>query len=93
MPYFDFDHPDWKDSGGPTPLSWRFGQYRRWHPDFDYLYEVRINGRLAMAPCLRFTEEEEKRLIVRPAHQNTENPQHRIADCGDISDKEQESKE
>lgn len=93
MPYFNFDYSDGEDSGGPTPLSWRFGKYLRWHPDLDFLYEVRINGELVLMTCLRFTEEEEERLIVRPHHQNPENPPPRIADGDGISDNLPESKE
>jgi hypothetical protein len=71
MPEFVDPRPEWKDSEGPTPLSWRFGLYRRWHPDLDFLYEVRINGSLAWAPCLRFTSEEKKDLVVCLAPENT----------------------
>lgn len=93
MPEFIDPRPEWKDSEGPPPLSWRFGLYRRWNPDLNFLYEVRINGSLAWAPCLRFTDEEEVRLIVRPHHQNPEHPQPHIADCSRTSDRLQEPAE
>jgi hypothetical protein len=70
MPKLSFN-PEWKDSGGPTPLSWRFGAYRRWHPTLDFLYEIRKDGQIQWAPCLRFTPLEEKALIVRRGHQCT----------------------
>lgn len=80
MPYFDFDHHDWKDSGGPTPPSRCFGEYRRWHPDLSFLSELRVNGELGGGPCQRFTPDEEKLLIVHPAHQNPEHAQNHTVD-------------
>ena len=90
MPEFVFN-PDLKDSGRPTPLSWRFGEYRRWHPTHDFLYEIREHGTLAWAACLRFKDDET--VVVHPHHQNPENPQNRIAECNCTSDKLQEPAE
>lgn len=74
-----FFNPEWKDSGGPTPLSWRFGEHRRWHPTLDFLYEVRVHGKVAWGPCLRFADAD---VIteVRPAHQNRKRLQKHTCD-------------
>jgi hypothetical protein len=78
VPYFDFNHPDWEDSGGPTPLLWRFGEYRRWHRTLDFLYEIRKDGQLMWGPALRFTAEEAA--TIHPVHQNLPHPQnHTVA--------------
>jgi hypothetical protein len=67
LPYLYFGS---EDSDGPTPYSWRFGSYRRWHPDLSFLYEIKgVTGR-AWASCLRFTEEEMESLRDLPAPQN-----------------------
>jgi len=60
--YFDEKY----DSEGLTPFSWRFGKYLRWHPIFDFLYEVRRDGQLIWASCLGFSKDEVT--AVRPAH-------------------------
>jgi hypothetical protein len=71
--------PEWTDIGGPTPLSWRFGLYRRWHPDFDFLYEINVGEKVSFGACMAFTNEEVTE--VHPAHQSIENPSIHIADC------------
>jgi hypothetical protein len=49
---------DWKDSGGATPFSWRFGHYLRWHPTLDFLYEIRKDGQVGWGSCLRLVKAE-----------------------------------
>jgi hypothetical protein len=81
MPYFNFGC---EDSDGPTPYSWRFGQYRRWHPDLNLLYEIKSqNGGTAWASCLAFTDEEQKNLVSRPCLES----QSRQPDCIEIRDR------
>ena len=75
MPYFNFNS---EDSDGPTPYSWRFGKCRRWHPDLDFLYEIKgKDGQSAWTSCLMFTDEEQSRLVSRPYHQTQLHPQGR----------------
>jgi hypothetical protein len=73
MPNIFFDS-ELNDSGGPTPLSWRFGERRRWHPSLDFLYETRKDGQLQWASCLKFSPQEEMNLIVHLVPQNMKSP-------------------
>lgn len=75
-----FFHPDYEDSGGPTPLSWRFGEYRRWHPTCDFLYEIRKDGQIMWAPCLTFRDSEVK--VVRPARRSLTSPPNHTVEHG-----------
>jgi hypothetical protein len=83
---FFFD-PELNDSGGPTPLSWRFGQHRRWHASLDFLYEIRAqDGQLQWASCLKFTAEEETNLVLHPVPQNIKSPmKHSYDFCRTVS--------
>ncbi len=43
-----------KQQQGSVEHSWRFGQYRRWHPDHKFLYEVIEDGERMWTSICRF---------------------------------------
>lgn len=85
---FERRSPEWKDGEGPTPLSWRHGLQRRWHPVEELLYEARIDGRLAWVIAVPVDDDEATRLTGRLVHRNIVRPQDHREDGFDNADTE-----
>jgi hypothetical protein len=68
-----------RKSTPPVEPSWRFGQYRKWHPDHEFLYEVIRDGQRMFESLLYFREDQV--VACRPLPQTRKDHPSRTGDC------------